>query len=208
MDLRGHGGSTRRPGDVSREAYVADVVHVIEETAGGPTILVGQSMGAHTAMLAAAARPDLVTKLVLLEADAGGGESADHTSLGDYFNSWPLPFPSREAARRFLGGAAVAEAWVADLEARPDGFWPRFHPDIMHDANTAMAAPRWAEWERVAAPTLVVYGRNGMFSGDARDEFVRRGRDVTRVDLPGGSHDAHLDAFGDWAAAVRGFLLP
>src|SRR5690349_6794687 len=46
VDQRGHGHSTRRPRDLSREAYVEDVVAVIEQLAGGrPVTLVGQSMG-------------------------------------------------------------------------------------------------------------------------------------------------------------------
>src|SRR5699024_4134871 len=67
VDLRGHGESTRRPRDLGRAAYVADVVGVIESVVGGPVALVGQSMGGHTAMLVAAVRPDLVGRLVLLE---------------------------------------------------------------------------------------------------------------------------------------------
>lgn len=207
MDLRGHGGSTRHPGDLSRGAYVADVVRVIEEAAAGPVALVGQSMGGHTAMLAAEARPDLVAKLVLLETDAGAGNAEDHAALGEYFRSWPVPFPSREAARAFLGGAPLAEAWAADLEERVDGFWPRFDSGVMGEAISGVAFPRWAEWENVTAPTLSVYGGNGMFPEASKDEFVRRGRDVIRVDLPGASHDAHLDAFDTWMAALRKFLL-
>ncbi|MDQ0676998.1 hypothetical protein QFZ30_000380 [Arthrobacter pascens] len=46
MDLRGHGGSTRHPGDLSRGAYVADVVRVIEETAARPVTLVGSRWAA------------------------------------------------------------------------------------------------------------------------------------------------------------------
>jgi pimeloyl-ACP methyl ester carboxylesterase len=40
MDLRGRGVSTRHPGDLSRAAYVADVVRVIKEAAGRPVALV------------------------------------------------------------------------------------------------------------------------------------------------------------------------
>jgi pimeloyl-ACP methyl ester carboxylesterase len=207
VDLRGHGGSTRLPQDVSREAYVADVVRVIEETVGYPVVLAGQSMGGHTAMLAAAARPDLVAKLVLLEVDAGKGNAEDHTATGEYFGSWPVPFPSREAARAFLGSGTLAEAWAADLEERPGGLWPRFDAGVIVRAMNALAAPRWEEWLRVDAPTLVVYGGNGMFTEPSKDEFVRRGRDVTRVDLPAASHDAHLDSFDAWIAALRNFLL-
>lgn len=207
LDLRGHGGSTRLPRDVSREAYVADVVRVIEETVGRPVVLVGQSMGGHTAMLTAAARPDLVAKLVLVEADAGRGNTEDHAAMGEYFSSWPVPFANLTAARAFLGSSPLAEAWAADLEERPGGLWPRFDAGVMVRAISEVEVPRWEEWSRVAAPTLVVYGQNGMFAEASKDEFVRRGRDVTRVDLPGSSHDAHLDAFEAWIAALRKFLL-
>lgn len=207
VDQRGHGASTRHPRDVSRAAYVSDVVRVLEAV-GPPAALVGQSMGGHTAMLVAAARPDLVSRLVLLEADAGGGGADDRAAMGDYFRSWPVPFPSRAAAQAFLGDAPLALAWAADLEERDGGFWPRFDADVMVAAISAVAVPRWGEWESVAVPTLVAYGEAGMFDEAGKAGFVRRGRNATRVDLPGASHDAHLDCFGPWMAALRGFVLP
>ena len=72
IDQRGHGLSTRAPADTSRAAFIDDVVQVIEAESRHPVDLVGQSMGAHTAMLVAAARPDLVHRLVLLEGNEGG----------------------------------------------------------------------------------------------------------------------------------------
>jgi pimeloyl-ACP methyl ester carboxylesterase len=65
---------------------------------------------------------------------------------------------------------------------------------------------RWAGWESVRAPALVVYGEKGMFSADEKSAFVERGRDVRRVDLTGASHDGHLDAFDEWIAVLRSFL--
>lgn len=44
MDQRGHGRSTRRPSDLSREVFVDDVIAVIEDLAPGQRcVLVGQS---------------------------------------------------------------------------------------------------------------------------------------------------------------------
>ena len=96
VDQRGHGMSTRLPDDLSRQAFVNDVVSVIEGEASQPVHLVGHSMGAHTAMLAAAARPDLVRTLVLLECAEGSGSEQEHAALGEYFRSWPVPFPPLE----------------------------------------------------------------------------------------------------------------
>ncbi|WP_247046243.1 alpha/beta fold hydrolase [Arthrobacter rhizosphaerae] len=206
VDLRGHGYSTRIPSNLSREAFVSDVVQVIKTAVGAPVVLVGQSMGGHTAMLLAAARPDLVTKLVLLESGPGGGSPAEYEGIGDFFRSWPVPFPDREAARAYLGDGPLPRAWVADLEDRADGLWPRFDPDVMVKTMNDVIIPRWAEWESVSAPTLVVYGEKGMFSADEKSAFIERGRNVRRVDLTGASHDGHLDAFDEWVAALRSFL--
>lgn len=206
IDLRGHGRSARTPSDLSREAFVADVVQVIETAVRAPVFLVGQSMGGHTAMLLAAAQPDLVSKLVLLESNAGGGSPAEYESVGDFFRSWPVPFPDRETARAYLGDGPLPRAWVADLEEKADGLLPRFDPDVMVKTMNDVIIPRWAEWESVRAPTLVVYGEKGMFSADEKSAFVERGRDVRRVDLPGASHDGHLDAFDEWVAVLRLFL--
>lgn len=181
-------------------------MQVIETAVDAPVALIGQSMGGHTAMLVAAARPDLVSRLVLLESDVGGGSEADNERMGDYFRSWPVPFPSRAAAESYLGDGPLERAWVADLEQRSDGLWPRFKPDIMVSTINAVIPPRWDEWESITAPALVVYGEHGMFTSRNKSGFVERGRNVRRVDLAGGSHDSHLDAFDSWIIALRSFL--
>lgn len=209
MDQRGHGSSARYPEDVSREAYVADVVAVLEEFLSGQRcILVGQSMGAHTAFLTAASRPDLVDRLVMLEGHVAGDEDPEGAKvLGKYLASWPTPFADQDAARAFLGDDAIVEAWVADLEATPEGFVPRFDADIMERTIEAVHVPRWREWEALEVPTLAVFAEHGMFSAEDRDELIRRRPGSERVDLVGGSHDAHLDAFDEWIEALRGWLL-
>lgn len=206
VDQRGHGHSTTHPREVTREAFVADTVAVIEELAGGPVHLVGQSMGAHTAFLTAAARPDLVDRLVMLEGHAQGGNPDDAARLGDFFRSWPEPFPSTEAARDFLGERPITEAWVSDLEETAEGLSPRFDPDVMEGVLRAVCDPRWSEWESLVVPTLAVFAENGMFPGDERDALIARRPATHRVDLPGASHDAHLDAFDPWIRTLKEWL--
>ncbi|MET9934700.1 MULTISPECIES: alpha/beta fold hydrolase [unclassified Streptomyces] len=53
VDQRGHGAGERHPRDVSRAAYVADVVAVLEQLGLRRPVLAGQSLGGRTAMLAA-----------------------------------------------------------------------------------------------------------------------------------------------------------
>jgi pimeloyl-ACP methyl ester carboxylesterase len=206
VDLRGHGHSTRNPTDTVRDAFVADVVSVIETEELGPVDLVGQSMGAHTAMLVASSRPDLVRRLVLLEANEGGGSEAESAALGDYFRGWPVPFASSADAAAVLGDGPLARAWIADLEQREDGLYPRFDPDAMAATSAGLVVPRWREWVSVTAPTLVVYADGGMFSEEQKARFVSGRPGVSRIDLADASHDAHLDAFDLWIAGVERYL--
>ncbi|MGO2750438.1 MAG: alpha/beta fold hydrolase [Pseudoclavibacter sp.] len=206
VDQRGHGCSTTRPGDTSRRAFVEDVALVIEAVSTEPVTLVGQSMGAHTAMLVAATRPDLVKSLVMLEGNQGGGSADEARALGDFFRSWPVPFPDRAAAAAALGDGPLQTAWIEDLQPHSDGLRPPFDPDVMQAIAESMTELRWADWENVTASTLVIYADGGMFTEAQKDEFVRRGRNVRRVDLFNASHDAHLDAFEAWSSALKQFL--
>ncbi|GAA1568334.1 alpha/beta hydrolase [Kribbella karoonensis] len=208
IDQRGHGGSTRRPADVSRAAYVDDVVAVVEEVVPGQRVsLVGQSMGAHTAMLTAAARPDLVDRLVMLEGIAAGDDRPEEArKIGQYFASWPVPFADEVAAREFLGDGPLAVAWCNDLERAADGLRPRFDADVMEATIAAVQEDRWTEWEQLEPPTLAVFAEHGMFTREQEDELIRRRPQTRRAVIAGGSHDAHLDAFDGWIEVLRGGL--
>ncbi|MEU2202078.1 alpha/beta hydrolase [Isoptericola sp. NPDC019482] len=208
LDQRGHGASTRRPADLSRQAFVDDVIAVVECLAPGRSVaLVGQSMGAHTAFLVAEARPDLVDRLVMLEGHAGAGEGPEAAAaLGAYFASWPVPFADEQRARAFLGESPLTSAWIADLERTPDGLRPRFDADVMRRTLEAVHEPRWAEWERLSVPTLAVFAEHGMFTSEQQDELLARRPSTRRADLADASHDAHLDGFDAWVATLREFL--
>lgn len=63
-DLRGHGDSDNTFTSYGDEETAGDVIALIEEL-GGPAVVVGNSMGAGSAVLSAAQRPGLVCGLVL-----------------------------------------------------------------------------------------------------------------------------------------------
>lgn len=206
IDQRGHGQSTRMPADTSREAFVGDVVCVLAAEGLGVIDLVGQSMGAHTAMLVAATHPEVVRRLVLLECAENESSAEDAAAIGEFFRSWELPFVSREAARVALGDSVLAQAWAADLEERPDGLYPRFDPDVMVATITDAAVPRWDEWKSIAVPTLVIFAENGMFTEEQKIVFIESSATASRIDLSSASHDAHLDSFNQWIEALNSFI--
>jgi pimeloyl-ACP methyl ester carboxylesterase len=67
-DLRGHGHTADVDGPFAYAALAQDTIELIETAVGGPTHLLGHSVGAGVALHVALQRPDLVRKLVLISA--------------------------------------------------------------------------------------------------------------------------------------------
>lgn len=137
---------------------------------------------------------------------AGNGDPAEAAGLGTYFASWPAPFEDEAAAREFLGGDAIVDAWVADLLPTEEGLVPRFDAVVMQRTIEAVHEPRWDEWERLQVPTLAIFAKHGMFSDADKDELIRRRPETDRADLARGSQDANLDSFDEWIEVLRRWL--
>ncbi|MFF4943833.1 alpha/beta fold hydrolase [Streptomyces rubiginosohelvolus] len=212
FDARGSGASTRRPGDVTRAAHVSDVRAVARRfgLAGEDTVLAGQSMGGLTALLTAAAHPELCRALVLIEAGPAGPSPGLPEEIGRWLDSWPVPFPDRAAAEAFFGGGPAGRAWAAGLAPGPGGLHPRVDRDVMV-ATVQENAHRdyWDAWDRVRCPVLVLRGENGTMKPDEADRMRDR-HPATRIAvIPGAGHDAHLDnmpaVYGEMAWYLRDF---
>lgn len=203
LDQRGHGASERHPADVSRAAYVADVLAVLDHFALAGTVLLGQSYGGHAALLTAGSpeterRPDRLSAVVLVEAGPGAAEPGVLEEVGGWLRAWPVPFPDRAAAVAHLGGGPVGEGWADGLEQREDGLWPRFDPEVMVRSLAENTLPTgrawWEEWAAIRVPVLAVLGEKGIIGTEEYDEMARLKADRLRgVCLPGTGHDLHLE---------------
>ncbi len=196
IEQRGHGSSTRRPADVSRTAYVEDVVAVLDDLGVAAAPVVGQSMGGHTAMLLAARNPERVSRLVMVEAGLGGGGDAEADGLAAWLQGWPAPFPDRDAFLAFFGGSrSVAEGWADGLEERPDGFWPQWDAEVLVRANAAVADHEHLdEWSAVHAPTLLVRGEHGSVPERQVESMSALRPSTMLAVVSGAGHDVHLEA--------------
>jgi pimeloyl-ACP methyl ester carboxylesterase len=67
-DFRGHGHSSKPSGPYSIEQFGSDIVTLIEELNTDPLVLVGISLGGMVAFQIAAERPDLVDRLIVVNA--------------------------------------------------------------------------------------------------------------------------------------------
>ena len=97
MDLRGHGDSDASFAVYDDPATASDLVALIEHL-GGPALVIGNSMGAAAAVIAAAEKPDLVNGLVL---------------VGPFVRNVPAPAWQRLMFRALMGGPWARLAWLS-----------------------------------------------------------------------------------------------
>ncbi|GIG61649.1 alpha/beta hydrolase [Longispora fulva] len=170
LDLRGRGGSSTVGGPYGMTAHAADLASAAEHL-GAPVVLAGQSMGAYAALRAARLRPELFSRVVLID----GG--------------LPLPAPEGMDPDDVLWltvGPAIARLTetYADIDAYVDFF--RAHPALGGDWTEDMAA--YVRYDAVGGPGAVRSRTSGdAVRADGRDLIVDAasfGDDLERVTVP------------------------
>ena len=208
LDQRGHGRSEREPSDLSRPAFVGDVVAVVEQLSLAPVVLIGQSMGGNTAFLAAAAHPGLVESLVVIEASPDGPDPELPAHIRRWLDGWPASFADEDQAKAFFASQGLSPvAWCKGLERRDDGLSPAFEDDVMVKCIAELAACDYlTEWRSIRCPTLVVRAERGYLDERHLAELAHALPHGQSLTIPNAGHDVHLDAPKQLAEEIRRFL--
>jgi abhydrolase domain-containing protein 6 len=211
-DLPGWGDSERRTGDDYGYAAQAErIAGLLRLLSDEPVVLVGHSMGGGVAALLAADHPDLVSRLVLM--DAGGvrfrdnefgaavlrGENpfavSDRASLDRYlstvFDDPPfVPWPADRALIAQRIAQAPFETAVLDSIGRgPEAFLPQ------------------AKAARINMPTLLLWCANDRVIDVSASEIYRAAiPGSTVVLLDGCNHMPMMERPRETAAALEEFL--
>lgn len=170
LDLRGRGGSAALPGPFGMDAHAADIAAAAEHL-GAPVVLTGQSMGAYAALRAAATRPQLFTRLVLVDGGlplpVPGGSDIDQLlemTIGPAITRLRMTFPS-------------ADAYIDFFKA---------HPALGPDWNDDMA--EYAKYDTTGEPGAIRSRVNAdAVYADGRDLLINAasfGEDFTRLTVP------------------------
>jgi pimeloyl-ACP methyl ester carboxylesterase len=181
LDLRGRGGSAGLPGPFGIDRHAVDICQVVEHLDAGPVALTGQSMGAYVALRAAAIRPRLFDRLVLIDGGlplpVPAGADLDQlldASVGPAIARLHQTFASEEAYLDFFRAhPALAGAWTDDIEAyvRYDLTGPvgamRSRVDeaaVRTDGRDLLANAEsfGADLTKLAVPALLLYAPRGM----------------------------------------------
>ncbi|MET8135498.1 alpha/beta fold hydrolase [Streptomyces sp. NPDC005251] len=159
-DLRGRGGSAGTPGPYGLDRHALDLCRLAEALgAGGPVALTGHSMGAYAALRAAARRPGLFDRLLLVD----GG--------------LPLPVPPGADLDAILDdtlGPALARlsrtyetdrAYVDFFRAHP-ALGPHWNADIETYVRYDVTGPRGARRSKAREEAVRHDGRDLLTSAD------------------------------------------
>ena len=189
-DLRGHGDSDATFTSYGDEETAGDVIALIEEL-GGPAVVVGNSMGAGSAVLAAAQRPDLVSGLVLVGPFVRNGKTGMMQRLllraamapSWAAISWKSYLPKLYAGRRPADFGEYRDQVVASL--RRPGYAKAFSRTTRTSHDPAEA--RLAD---VKTPVLVVMGEQDPDFPDPRAEadWIARALRAQVVMVPEAGH--------------------
>ncbi len=189
-DLRGHGDSDTSFSSYGDVETAGDILALIKEL-GGPAVIVGNSMGAAAAVLAAADRPEVVSGLVL---------------VGPFVRNGDISATQRVLLRVAMARPWAATAWKAYLPKLYAGQKPADFGDYrervissLRRAGYARAFsltartnhdPAEARLSEVSAPALVVMGELDPDFPDPRAEadWIARTLGAEVVMVPDAGH--------------------
>ncbi|QDU20454.1 alpha/beta fold hydrolase [Urbifossiella limnaea] len=219
-DHRGHGRSDRAASYLVTD-YLGDIAALVQDESE-PAVIVGHSLGALVALGVAAARPDKVRAVVLL--DPPGTTFVSHIAETPYAAVWAgiRALAGRgssvaELARR-LGALRVPDATrpgqTTTYGSTRDAATVRFVARCVADIDPATLNPAveggWLEGfdlapqlGRVRCPVLLLVGdpkAGGMLPPADADPLAAALTDCTRVDLQGVGHLPHTQ---DPAATLK-----
>ena len=195
----------------SLSGYAGDVVAICTELELRDVVFVGHSVSAMIGVLAAAAAPELFTKLVLVgpspryinDADYVGGFSAD--DINDLLES---------LESNYLGWSSAMAPVIMGRADRPElgeeltESFCRTDPSIARQfAQVTFLSDNREDLTAVATPTLILQCANDPIAPVSVGEFVRdRMPNASMVLLNATGHCPNLSAPEETAAAIEQFV--
>jgi pimeloyl-ACP methyl ester carboxylesterase len=204
VDQRGHGLSAWAP-SYSAAAFAVDLIAVLEQLGRPPAHVVGHSLGGIATMLAAATRPDLVDRVVLIDVGptlVSGDQAVTLSAYVDQLGEVSYPDQGTAVAAWLEGNPLAQPALVANfvthgLVPGADGrlVW-RFDASHLARFPTDGVAEEdlWQAAEDMVAPTLVLRGElSPLLSPSDASAMVARMRAARLETIRGGGHDLGVE---------------
>lgn len=221
IDLAGHGDSSwRSDADYTPRVLAADVAVALDAWAGLPQVVVGQSLGGLTGAALAAARPDLVRELIVVDITPGVDTTAGPAVLREFY-AGPTDFATRDElvdkamALGFGGSRPDTERGVfLNTRVRDDGRveWKHHFAHLAaqalsaHDPGSSTAPSvlhetGWDDLAAVRAPITLVRASRGFVTAEDAAVFAERVPAARVVEIDA-SHNVQETAPDDLARLI------
>ena len=213
LDHRGHGGSGWVGDGYGAGAYASDAAAFLEANAGAPAAVIGHSLGARTAALLAADRPELVRALVLEDPPMRPPRPDAPRGVGSRFAEERQLLANTRDFDELLEGLRRIYPEADDAENRdrarkrslldPEVFEAAFGPR----ATSVPGAD--SVLRRIRAPTLLVHGNPELGSIVSDDDVQRAAAlvaDFAAVRIQGVGHGIHRGRPVEFARIVTDFV--
>jgi pimeloyl-ACP methyl ester carboxylesterase len=211
VDLRNHGES---PWDARHDypALAADVARLIEARVGGPADVLGHSMGGKAAMVLALSRPELVSRLVVV--DIAPAPSPGTAAVAPrVLRAVPLARLTRrteveEALAATIPDPAVRAFLAANVRSGPDGLtWTINLEALDRHFAEILSFPEIAAGVAFTKPALFIAGGSSDYlRPEHRPEIERLFPNAVVQTIPGAGHWVHAEAPAAFLEVVERFL--
>jgi esterase len=210
-DLRNHGES---PWDDRHDypALAADIAELIEKKVDGPAAVLGHSMGGKAAMTLALARPELVSRLVVVDIAPARStatpiayvQALRSLRLADYAQR----FDVKEALAAAIPDPAVRAFLTLNLMAGPAGLaWTVNLAALEANFDAILGFPEPPPGRPFGKPTLFIAGGLSPYVQPHHRPEIERLFPTARIEvIQEAGHWVHADATEAFLAAVQRFL--
>lgn len=199
---RGRDVVDRHP--ISTERFVTDLGEAVGEL-GRPVVLVGHSMGALHSWCLAAARPDLVSALVV-EDMAPDFRGRTTGPWEPWVHALPVEFGTAQQVYDQFGPVA-GQYFLEAFDRVATGWRLHGHPrDWIEIAAEWGVRDYWQQWAAVRAPALLIEAGNGVTPAGQMRRMAETGHRTTYLLAPEAGHLVHDDAPQLYRQAVEAFL--
>lgn len=203
LDQRGHGDTDWAP-QYGLRPMANDLLGFLDALDLRQVTLMGLSMGGLVSFVFAAAHPDRVTRMAILDigpeiAPAGSANVASSLAAKDVFSSADEAFAYARAANPRPSDEALRHRVTHNLRALPDGTLTfkydsalRRNPGALFDHTPDEL---WVAWRAVRCPVLLVRGADSdVLSADTAQRMLAEQQNVSFASIADCGHSITLDS--------------
>jgi esterase len=217
LDQRGHGDSDWAP-QYGFGPMSADLLAFLDALQLGEVTLMGLSMGGIVSFVFAAAHPERVQRLIVLDigpeiAPAGARNVSAAMAANDIFASEDEAFAQARAANPRPADEALQHRVRHALRSQPDGTLTFKMDKALRSQRGAIfdhtADQLWAAWRSVLCPVLLVRGEDSeVLAADTAQRMLSENPRASFASVPDCGHSITLDNPQGLLVALTPWLMP